>query len=52
MQSVLQLLLQRWRAELSCALLLGDTRVYETALQGASRATRGLRPADVHVYEL
>ena len=51
-QSVLQLLLQRWRAELSCALVTGDAQVYATALQGASPGARGLLPADVHVYEL
>ncbi len=51
-QSVLQLLLQRWRAELSCALVMGDSRVYVTALQGVSQGTRGLQPADVHLYEL
>ena len=52
--SVLQLLLQRWRAELSCALVLGDTDVYMSALgaQGGMRATPepGLGP--VRVYDL
>ena len=32
--SVLQYLLYRWRAELSCALLVGDMGVYLDALQG------------------
>ena len=31
--SVLALLLQRWRAELSCALVLGDTGVFLDALR-------------------
>ena len=30
--SVLQLLLRRWRAELSCAVMLGDVSVYMAAL--------------------
>ena len=32
MPSVLQLLLRRWRAELSCAVVLGDTEVYMASL--------------------
>ena len=53
-QSVLQLLLQRWRAELSCAMVRGDTEVYLTALEGRRRegGARGLQPADLHLYEL
>ena len=52
--SVQQLLLQRWRAELSCALVLGDTAVYLTAIEGRGRdrSARGLDPADLHLYEL
>ena len=45
-------LLQRWRAELSCALVMGDSQVYATALGGSGQGVRGLLPADVHVYEL
>ena len=52
--SVLQLLLQRWRAELSCALVLGDTDVFLSALgaQGGMRSAPepGLGP--VRVYDL
>jgi hypothetical protein len=53
-QSVLQLLLRRWRAELSCALVLGDAAVYGAALDGedGQGGTRGLEPADVRVYDL
>ena len=53
-QSVLQLLLRRWRAELSCALVRGDAAVYGAALEGDDGGgnSRGLEPADVHVYDL
>ena len=53
-QSVLQLLLRRWRAELSCALVRGDAAVYGASLEGAEGGggSRGLEPADVHVYDL
>ena len=52
--SVLQLLLQRWRAELSCALVLGDADVYLAALGSAGRVhvdpDAGTGP--VRVYDL
>ncbi len=51
-QSVLQLLLQRWRAELSCALVWSDAHIYLTALEGTGCKAKGLQPADVHVYEM
>ena len=41
MPSVLQLLLQRWRAELSCALVLGDAEVYLAALGSGTRVRTG-----------
>jgi hypothetical protein len=52
--SVLQLLLQRWRAELSCAVVVGDADVYLSAL-GAGGCVRrdperGAGP--VRVYDL
>ena len=53
-QSVRQLLLRRWRAELSCALTMGDTEVYMTALQGVGGG-RGMRepaPAQLELYDL
>ncbi len=53
-QSVQQLLLRRWRAEISCALVLGDTAVYLTAMEGRGRdqSARGLQPAELHLYDL
>ena len=50
--SVLQLLLRRWRAELSCAVVLGDAQVYLAALTGEPRGDRGLAPAEVQVYDM
>ena len=51
--SVMQFLLHRWRAELSCAVVKGDTDVYLDAIQeGPPRAGRGVAPADVQVYDL
>ncbi len=52
-QSVLQLLLQRWRAELSCALIRGDAAIYAAALgDGRNGGVQGLEPADLQVYDL
>ena len=52
-QSVLQLLLQRWRAELSCALVMGDAEVYMAVGRAACASLQGgLAPADVQVYDL
>ncbi len=53
-QSVQQLLLQRWRAEISCALVLGDAAVYLSATEGAREdsSMRGLQPADLDLYDL
>ncbi len=51
-QSVQQLLLQRWRAELSCTLVLGDAQVYLAALEGKRHGATGVPPAEVHLYEL
>ena len=52
-QSVLQLLLQRWRAELSCALVRGDAAVYTAALDNVRcYEGRGLEPADLQIYDL
>jgi hypothetical protein len=52
--SVMQLLLQRWRAELSCALVLGDADVYLAALGSVGRVhadpDAGMGP--VRVYDL
>jgi hypothetical protein len=52
--SVLQLLLQRWRAELSCALVLGDAEVYLAALGSGvrTRAGSGTEAGAMHVYDL
>jgi hypothetical protein len=51
--SVMQYLLHRWRAELSCAVVMGDTGVYLDAIQGGPpRAGRALAPAEVQVYDL
>ena len=50
---MLQLLLQRWRAELSGALVLGDTEVYLAAMDGEGKVggLRGLEPAGLGVYD-
>ena len=45
--SVMQFLLHRWRAELSCALVLGDTDVFLAALQGLP--PRGGEPPPVEI---
>ena len=51
--SVLQYLLHRWRAELSCALVMGDMGVYMDAVQGGPPRGGGPpAPADVQVYDL
>ena len=50
--SVFQYLLQRWRAELSCALVLGDVDVYLAALQGVPPRGGEPPPVDTHVYDL
>ena len=52
--SVLQLLLQRWRAELSCALVLGDADTYLAALGsvGRARADADEGTGPVRVYDL
>eukprot|EP00665_Eupelagonemidae_sp_cell47_P014223 gene14223-biopygen12151 len=49
-----QLLLQRWRAELSCALVMGDAEVYMAALDGRPSPSLlgGIAPADVEIYDL
>ena len=49
----MQFLLHRWRAELSCAVVKGDTGVYLDAIQGGPpQGVRGLAPAEVQVYDL
>jgi hypothetical protein len=57
--SVLQLLLQRWRAELSCALVLGDADIYLATLgaklherDGAETGTGGVRVYDLQSMRL
>ena len=53
--SVLALLLQRWRAELSCALVRGDAAVFLDALHDtpAAGAWRGPHARGLpHVYDL
>ena len=50
--SVRQHLLHRWRAEISCALVMGDAGVYLSALQGANLSGGPLPPADVALYDL
>jgi len=51
--STLQYLLQRWRAELSCALLVGNTNVYLDALHDGPQAGRmEPPPAETTVYDL
>ena len=53
-QSVQQLLLQRWRADISCSLIRNDVAVYRSAMEGRDRAggEQGLDPADLHLYDL
>ncbi len=53
-QSVLQLLLQRWRAEVSCALVTDDAAIYLSALDGrASHGdTREVGPSSLDLYDL
>ena len=50
--SVLQYLLHRWRAELSCALVLGDADVFLSAVQGTPPAGGEPARAEVQVYDL
>ena len=52
--SVLQRLLHRWRAELSCAIVMGDTSVYLAAPHSESvgHVFQELGPADLQVYDL
>eukprot|EP00665_Eupelagonemidae_sp_cell47_P008760 gene8760-biopygen13148 len=51
--SVLQAILHRWRAELSCSLMLGDTGVFMDAVQGGPQAWDGaVRRVDTHLYDL
>ena len=51
--SVMQFLLYRWRAELSCAAVMGDTEIYLDAIRkGLWRAGRDLARVDIHVYDL
>ena len=50
--SVMQFLLYRWRAELSCAAVMGDTEIYLDAVQdGVPRAGRDVARVDIHVYD-
>ena len=51
--SVLQCLLHRWRAELSCALMVGDMGVYLDAVEGGPGPGMG-EPVRVgtHLYDL
>eukprot|EP00660_Eupelagonema_oceanica_P019404 gene19404-biopygen4866 len=51
--SVLQFLLHRWRAELSCALAMGNARVYLAAVRGVPPGADGPpAPVDMQVYDL
>eukprot|EP00661_Eupelagonemidae_sp_cell13_P025584 gene25584-biopygen15047 len=52
--SVLSLLMQRWRAELSCALVATDAAVYLDALREGPQVVdaRALGRAEVQVYDL
>ncbi len=52
--SVSQRLLHRWRAELSCALVMVDTTVYMAALRSEplGYGFHELGPADLQVYDL
>ena len=50
--SVQQYLLHRWRAELSCALVLGDADVYLAALQGLPPRGGEPPPAETQIYDL
>ena len=45
-------LLHRWRAELSCALVLGDTEVFLGAVQGTPPAGGEPARAEVQLYDL
>ena len=47
--SIMQYLLHRWRAELSCAMVLGDTEVYLEAVQGEMPCAGGVPRAEVQV---
>eukprot|EP00660_Eupelagonema_oceanica_P019412 gene19412-biopygen17408 len=50
--SVMQHLLYRWRAELSCTLMMGDARVYLACLGGTHGERVHYRPEGVSVYAL
>eukprot|EP00660_Eupelagonema_oceanica_P019076 gene19076-biopygen22385 len=51
--SVMQFLLHRWRAELSCTLALGNARVYLAAIRGELPGHGGApAPVDVHLYDM
>ena len=52
MPSVLQLLLRRWRAELSCAVVLGDTEVHMAALGVAGPQWEARDYAPPRLYEM
>ncbi len=51
--SVMQYLLHRWRAEVSCALVLGDTAVFLDAVREAPPAgAREPGRSELYLYEL
>ena len=50
--SVRQYLLHRWRAELSCALVVGDADVYFAALRGTMPRGGEPPPVETQVYDL
>ena len=50
--SILQLLLRRWRAELSCAIVLGDMGVYMAALNTAWEPCEVRAGGPPRLYEL
>ena len=50
--SVFQYLLHRWRAELSCSLVLGDADVFFASLRGVPPQGGAPPPVDTHIYDL
>ena len=50
--SVRQYLLHRWRAELSCALVLGDADVFFAALRGTPPRGGEPPPEETQLYDL
>ena len=50
--SALQFVLHRWRAELSCALVMGDAEVYLAVLGAGVRVGGGVESSPMQIYDL